>query len=105
MADREDRIKGGHRVLEDHRDLIAADLPELFLFMPTSSSPSKTTEDPGLILPGATRICMIEAAVTDLPEPDSPTMPRILPFSRLKEIPATERTSPAGTLKEVWRFF
>ena len=31
VADREDRIERGHRVLEDHRDVVAANLPHLGL--------------------------------------------------------------------------
>ncbi len=33
-------------------------------------------------------------AVTDLPEPDSPTMPSICPFSRVKFTPFTASTVP-----------
>ena len=29
VADGEDRVERGHRLLEDHRDLVAADLPHL----------------------------------------------------------------------------
>ena len=36
---------------------------------------------PWLIFPGGDAIsCMMERAVTDFPEPDSPTIPRISPF-------------------------
>src|SRR5437879_2120035 len=31
LADREDRIKRGHRFLKDHRDLVAADVANLFV--------------------------------------------------------------------------
>ena len=37
--------------------------------------------------------------VTDLPEPDSPTMPRVLPFSRLKVRPSTALTTPSSVGK------
>ena len=33
-------------------------------------------------------------SVVDLPEPDSPTMPRVRPCSRVKLMPSTARTSP-----------
>src|SRR5918992_1831350 len=46
---------------------------------------------------------MIERTVTDLPQPDSPTMPSISPTSTSKETPSTARTSPARVLKYVWR--
>ena len=59
--------------------------------------------EPDTILPVPARICMTEYAVTDLPEPDSPTMPRTFPLSRLKDIPFTARTTPASVKNEVCR--
>ena len=44
---------------------------------------------------------MMEYAVTDFPEPDSPTMPSTFRRSRLKDTPLTAFTSPAGVKKEV----
>ena len=38
---------------------------------------------------------MTERDSTVLPEPDSPTMPRVLPRSRLKVTPSTALTMPA----------
>ena len=32
--------------------------------------------------------------VVDLPQPDSPTSPRVSPFLTLKEMPSTARTAP-----------
>ena len=43
--------------------------------------------------------------VTDLPEPDSPTMARVLPFSRLKEMFRTAFTVPPEVRKEIFKFF
>ena len=40
---------------------------------------------------------------TDLPEPDSPTIPRVFPGSKLKLIPFTACTSPLSVLKVVCR--
>src|SRR6185437_8253401 len=37
--------------------------------------------------------------VTLLPEPDSPTMPRVSPSETLKETPSTARTTPSSVLK------
>ena len=45
---------------------------------------------------------MIERESTDLPEPDSPTMPSVLPRSSVSETPSTACTSPRGVLKKVW---
>ena len=39
--------------------------------------------------------------VTDLPEPDSPTMAVVLPARMLKLTSATERISPSSVSKEV----
>src|SRR4051794_15120002 len=36
---------------------------------------------------------------TDLPEPDSPTIPSVLPFSRSKESPSVALTTPSGVGK------
>ena len=44
---------------------------------------------------------MIERASTDLPEPDSPTMPSVRPRSRVSDTPSTARTSPPGVRKAV----
>ena len=83
--------------------------PPLMCFMtpspdPTSSFPSNLMEEPSLILPVVARICITEYAVTDFPDPDSPTMPRTFPWSRLKDTPFTAFTSPASVKKLVCRF-
>ena len=44
---------------------------------------------------------MIEYAVTDFPEPDSPTMPRISPGFRSKLTPFTACTSPLSVKNDV----
>ena len=46
---------------------------------------------------------MIERLATDLPEPDSPTMPSVLPRSTVRLSPSTARTMPRGVLNAVWR--
>jgi hypothetical protein len=46
---------------------------------------------------------MIVRQVTLLPQPDSPTMPRVCPFSTEKETPSTARTIPSSVWKEVCR--
>src|SRR5699024_2137745 len=43
--------------------------------------------------------------VTDLPEPDSPTIANVFPFSKERSTPRTAYTLPAYVLKETWRFF
>src|SRR5436190_5348383 len=46
---------------------------------------------------------MIVRQVTLLPEPDSPTMPSVLPFSTLKLTPSTALTIPSSVWKYVFR--
>src|SRR5438128_1781325 len=48
---------------------------------------------------------MIESIETDLPQPDSPTIPSIVPRSTVNETPSTARTSPSRVLKYVCRLF
>ena len=47
---------------------------------------------------------MIESAVTDLPQPDSPTTPSVPPFSIEKSTPSTARMTPPWVWKPVRRF-
>ena len=42
---------------------------------------------------------MIERTVTDLPEPDSPTMPIVRPWSSEKDTPSTALSSPRSVVK------
>ncbi len=46
---------------------------------------------------------MTLSAVTDLPLPDSPTMPSVSPGLISNETPSTAFTMPACVLKTVWR--
>src|SRR5688572_14522894 len=48
---------------------------------------------------------MMDSAVTLLPQPDSPTMPSVRPFSSLRSTPSTARTSPRSEAKCVRRPF
>src|SRR5215213_2154363 len=66
------------------------------------SLPSKSIS-PLTILPGGAIRRMIESAVIDLPQPDSPTRPSSSPRSRWKLTPSTARTRPARVGKCVWR--
>jgi hypothetical protein len=47
------------------------------------------------------RLCRprMDIEVTDFPEPDSPTMPSVLPRSSWKEMPSTDLTSPSSVPK------
>ncbi len=67
---------------------------------PSSSAPSKRTEP----VTSAPRCRPITASeVTDLPEPDSPTIPSVRPRSTLKPTPLTARTKPSGVLNSTAR--
>ncbi len=40
---------------------------------------------------------------TVFPEPDSPTIPSVLPWSRVSDTPWTARSGPRPVAKETWR--
>src|SRR6266852_3352141 len=65
------------------------------------SRPLKMTL-PLTIFPGRWRRMTLRA-VTDLPLPDSPTMPSVSPGLSSNETPSTALTSPSLVLKTVWR--
>ena len=46
---------------------------------------------------------MIERQVTLLPQPDSPTIASVLPFSTENDSPSTAWTTPSSVLKDVFR--
>src|SRR3954452_2976430 len=57
------------------------------------------------ILPGGSGISRIsDIEVTDLPQPDSPTIASVSPSSTWKDTPLTARLMPLGVRKWVWRF-
>src|SRR5262245_58947413 len=67
-----------------------------------SSSPSSRIE-PVTMWPGASTKPMMEQAVTDLPDPDSPTSPRTSPLATVKLAPSTALMTPARVKKWVRR--
>ena len=73
-ADGEHRVQRGHRVLEDHRDAVAAQLAQLSSrAVRRALLPPKRMEPVICAVVGSRPMIAIED--TDLPEPDSPTMP------------------------------
>ena len=113
VADREDRIERGHRLLEDHRDLGAADAAHRRAVGarevdPRAVAPREIERPARMRPPPCSTSRMIDSAVTDLPEPDSPTMAtvspeadverdvahRVAPFARV-ETNETDRPSTA----------
>jgi len=80
-------------------NIIAILLPLIFCiscsFLVSISSPLKSME-PSSILPGGSGISRImDRAVTLLPLPDSPTIPRVSPFPIEKLIPSTAGNTPS----------
>ena len=73
--DRMERIERRHRLLEDHRDAVAAHGLQLRFVEADSSRPSKRIA-PEVSAPSGSRP-IIASAVSVLPEPDSPTMPSV----------------------------
>ena len=67
------------------------------------SRPSKTTSPETIFAGGFGMRPMIESAVTDLPQPDSPTIPSVLPLSTSNEMPSTALTTPSRVKKCVRR--
>ena len=69
--------------------------------LPRSSSPLSLMDPVTWALSSSSP--MSDRAVTDLPDPDSPTMPRVRPPHRSKFTPRTACTTPASVLNETWR--
>ena len=95
LADRVHRVQRRHRLLEDHRDLVAADALHLAVAeRRRGRGPRRGSGCPRGSRPGGSIRRMIESAVTDLPLPDSPTTPSVWPASSSKSTPSTARIEP-----------
>src|SRR5262245_45382418 len=68
-----------------------------------STSRSSKNIPPPTYRPCGVTSRIIESAVTDLPQPDSPTRLNVSPRSSVKETSSTERTSPRLVEKNVFR--
>ncbi len=94
-------VKTGVSEVRGSWKIIARPLPRIadicLSFLPMSSWPSNMI-DP-VTLAFSSRRPMIASDVTDLPEPDSPTMPSVRPGSRSKLTPRTASTVPASEAK------
>src|ERR671913_1379645 len=66
---------------------------------------SKRISPSGYSVGGLGLSCMMERAVTLLPLPDSPTIPKVSPASSENETPSTALTTPSWVLKYVLRLF
>ena len=76
-ADLVERVQRGQRVLEDHRDLVAADLAQLVVAQATTRSRPSNRIRPSIDVFFARVSPSVVSDETVLPEPDSPTMPRV----------------------------
>ena len=92
LLDGVQRIERGHRLLEDDRDIVAAHAANLGL---------RQVEQLGWCAAGYGRSLSTESAVTDLPEPDSPTSATVSPFLMAKEMRSTASVSRAPCRKAV----
>ena len=98
-----DRVERGHRLLEDHRDLVPADLPHVVLGELERGPGRRAGSRPPRSCPAGSMRRMIDIAVMLLPQPDSPTTPRVLPSSTEKLTPSTALTVPSWVKKWVRR--
>ena len=87
-ADRQHRVQRRHRILEDHRDLAAADRAQLLVVSDSRSRPPNIAV-PFVTRPLRARIPSSASEVTLLPQPDSPTIPSVSPGAMSNEIPLT----------------
>ena len=104
VADGEHRVQRGHRLLEDHRDAVAAHLAHARRRRRRRrSSPSNRTRPP-LMRPGGDGISRISAsAVMLLPQPDSPTTQSVSPARISKSTPLSTSALPRRVLNSTRR--
>ena len=102
---RQHRIQRRHRLLEDHRDLFAADRSHLGLRQREQIAPfeedAPADDSPRRL--GTSRSS--DSAVTLLPLPDSPTTASVSPARISNDTPSTARTNPSSVWKWVLQPF
>ena len=105
VADRVDRVQRRHRVLEDHRDLVAAHVaqPRLGQLEQVLALVDRPRPRSAVFLSRVSPSSVI--AVTLLPEPDSPTIPSTSPRSSSKSTPSTAWTMPSSVANRTLRPF
>ena len=86
VADGEQRVQRGQRILEDVGDPAAAQAADALVRQRRAGPRPRSRRAPPAMTPGgeATRP-MSDSAVTDLPEPDSPTRPRHSPGAERRD--------------------
>ena len=99
-ADGETGIERGHRLLEDHRDVLARDLaPVLRATSSCRSWPSKAMTSASILAVNGSSPITASIA-TDLPEPDSPTIASTSSRSTATSTPSTALKAPWRVAKE-----
>ena len=98
-ADLVEGMQRGQRVLEDHRDVVAAQRAHLVVvgLQEVAALEQDLAADRRRCCARVRPITVSDE--TDLPEPDSPTMPSALPCSTLYETPSTALTMPSSVSK------
>ena len=104
VADRVVVAERGHRLLEDQRDLLAADRAHLRAVgrklrevdPPQPSAAFGSQISPASMRPGRSTMPRMLRAVMLLPQPLSPTMPSVRPGRTSKLTPSTARTTPSS---------
>ncbi len=103
IADGHHRIEARHRLLEDH----AIRLPRIARICAggsvSRSLPSKRMLPATMRPDGGGTSRMIDSAVTDLPQPLSPTTPSVSPRASESDTPSTALTTPSRVWKCVRR--
>ena len=100
-ADGHQRVQRGHRLLEDHRDVVAADRPPSRVSLSSSRLvPSKRIAPPTIRPGGSATRRRMDSAVTLLPQPDSPTTPSVSPAAHAVG-DAVDRPHDAGGGEEM----
>jgi len=94
-ADRQNGIERGHRLLENHRDLVAAHLAHLRLGQAEQVAPLERDPPRHGTSGGDAIRRRMESEVTLLPQPDSPTSASVSPGWTSKDTPSTARTIPS----------
>ncbi len=96
-ADRPHRVESREGVLEDDRDVVGAHAPAGLLVEFEEVDAVEPDLAAVMWAGGVSRMPIMAWLVTDLPEPDSPTMARVRPSSRVKLAPRTAgMRMPAG---------
>ena len=89
-ADAMQRVQRRHRLLKDHRDAVAAQAPHLGFAGAGKVAPLEADRAARLCAPSGSRPISASAVIV-LPEPDSPTTPRLSPRSSENETSRTTR--------------